>query len=267
MESDWDRWWRWEGWRRQRDPIDFRRWKSCSSRALRGLPVGRDRDGVAPRLLDATCGMGLHTVIQHELGFRVTGLDRSPVALALARDTLDEAGCQASLVLGDWAGAHALVGEQDVVFCDGLHQLPEPEAMEAALLGLRRTLRPGGALVFFQADPTDPDGGPEWCRHRFDNLPDTREAWCLSDGDEHCTLTVEKERASPTLILEHHTWQWRRGETSGIERATLTDCYTWDWNRIVPLLHACGFTRVESTVHDNVHGRQFRMNLAYAGSL
>ena len=51
--EDWDRYWRFEDFRRSCDPLDFRRWKRDSQRALRALHPGDE-----VRLLDATAGMG-----------------------------------------------------------------------------------------------------------------------------------------------------------------------------------------------------------------
>jgi SAM-dependent methyltransferase len=105
--------------------------------------------GVEPpaELLDAPCGYGRHSLALAEAGFRVTGVDRSPVLL-------EEAGRRS----GDsdwprWVQAdHRELPFEDASF-DAVFNLFSSlgyrgeEGDRATLAELRRALRPGGALV------------------------------------------------------------------------------------------------------------------------
>ena len=52
--------------------------------------------------LDVGCGHGRHLLLLASMGWRVTGLDWSPAALAIARQRLEEAGRHGNLVRGDF---------------------------------------------------------------------------------------------------------------------------------------------------------------------
>jgi SAM-dependent methyltransferase len=53
------------------------------------------------RILDLCCGFGRHTVPLARMGYRVTGLDLSPVLLAKARSAAQEAGVDVAFHQGD----------------------------------------------------------------------------------------------------------------------------------------------------------------------
>jgi len=97
-------------------------------------------------VLDLGCGTGSLSLLAAERGHRVTGVDRSPAMVALARTKL--AGRDAVFVVGDAAAPP--VGEQlfDVVLVRHvLWTLPAPGR---ALRHWRGLLRPGGRLVLVE---------------------------------------------------------------------------------------------------------------------
>ena len=65
---------------------------------------GLFRDGGVPahgRVLDLACGVGRHAIELAKLGYRVTGVDISPVFIERARELADEAGADVEFVVGD----------------------------------------------------------------------------------------------------------------------------------------------------------------------
>jgi SAM-dependent methyltransferase len=262
--NDWHTWWRWELFRRRVDPIDFRRWKADSSRELRRLPVGQDLDGRPPRLLDASCGMGFHALIQHELGFEVEACDACDLALASARALFAEAEAPIPAFAARWEDLGDLrPGRYDLIFNDEVHQLRPRAALLAVLRGFAGALRPGGALVFFFADAAKPDDGVNQAAWEWQHMDRDRLAWTARDGGLEVSLRVVAERAGDDLILEHHRYAIREdGQPDRHEATTMGKSYLWDWDSILPVLTEAGFDRFECHHFVNVHGRTYAMNLA-----
>ncbi|MFI6935136.1 class I SAM-dependent methyltransferase [Streptomyces sp. NPDC050287] len=120
-----------------RDPDVRRAW----AERLRGWLPGHAAD-----VLDLGCGTGSLSLLTAEQGHRVTGVDRSPNMVALARAKL--AGRDAVFLVGD--AAEPPVGEErfDVVLVRHvLWSLPDPGR---ALRHWRELLRPGGRLVLIE---------------------------------------------------------------------------------------------------------------------
>ncbi|WP_093911087.1 bifunctional 2-polyprenyl-6-hydroxyphenol methylase/3-demethylubiquinol 3-O-methyltransferase UbiG [Streptomyces sp. cf386] len=100
----------------------------------------------ASDLLDLGCGTGSLSLLAAEQGHRVTGVDRSPAMVDLARAKL--AGRDAAFLVGD--AAVPPVGEErfDVVLVRHvLWTLPDPARVLRHWAGL---LRPGGRLVLVE---------------------------------------------------------------------------------------------------------------------
>src|SRR5688572_16483203 len=105
--------------------------------------------GVSPGadVLDAPCGYGRHAVVLARAGYRVVGVDRSPVLLEEARQRAGE---------GEWPrwvqADHRDLPFEDASFDAALNLFSalgyRGEDGDRRTLGeLRRVLRPGGALV------------------------------------------------------------------------------------------------------------------------
>lgn len=132
-----------------RDPAVRRAWAA----RLRDWLPGRPGD-----VLDLGCGTGSLSLLAAEQGHRVTGVDRSPAMVTLARQKL--AGRDAVFLLGD--AASPPVGERRfdaVLVRHVLWALPHPARALRNWLGL---LRPGGRLVLVEGvwGSTDPVGIP-----------------------------------------------------------------------------------------------------------
>ncbi|MCO4697342.1 class I SAM-dependent methyltransferase [Streptomyces sp. RO-S4] len=108
---------------------------------LRDWLPGRPGD-----VLDLGCGTGSLSLLAAEQGHRVTGVDRSPAMVALARQKLG--GRHAVFLTGD-AAAPPVGGERydAVLVRHVLWTLPEPDR---ALRRWRDLLRPGGRLVLVE---------------------------------------------------------------------------------------------------------------------
>lgn len=76
---------------------------------VRQLPITQ-----FPRILDVCCGTGRHARKLATLGYEVTGVDRSEVALAEARQSI---GDGVEFIEGDMRTLDAVAGEFDAVIC------------------------------------------------------------------------------------------------------------------------------------------------------
>lgn len=251
----WDLYWRFELHRRAADPLDVRRWKRDSARALRVL---YPTEGV--RLLDATAGLGDHTVNLAEEGFDTEACDASPVALEATRAAVEAAGLDVPVFDARWESLER-PGRYDLIFHDALHWIYEPSALRAALRGLLDALKPGGALVFFFADAATPDEGAglEMLESDWEHMQAPREAWAHEVDTEHVTLSLSAERG-PDFIDEHHRYEVRGGEAHEL---TMRHVYRWDWHGLSPLLTEAGFVDARTDHFRNVKGRWFAMSRAF----
>lgn len=258
---DWDVFWKHELFRRQCDPLDFRRWKRDSQRELRQLYPG---DQV--RLLDSTAGLGDHTINLAEEGFWVEACDESPVALAAARRAVQAAGLSERVEIFDARWQDLQRRERyDLVFNDALHWVYEVEELRRVLRGLKSALVPGGALVFFFADAQEPDEGAglsvlEW---DWDRIERVRVEWDHVLEGHRETLMVRAERG-PDYIDEDHLYLVRDGENRAeLDALTMRRVYRWDWHALSRLLTDVGFVDLRSERFDNVKGYSFAMNRAH----
>jgi ubiquinone/menaquinone biosynthesis C-methylase UbiE len=103
--------------------------------------------GKGAEILDCPTGFGRHAHVLAQDGYRVTGLDRSPVLLAEAERRRGDAEWP-RLVHGDYRQLPFEDGSFDAVFdlFSSLGYLERDEDV-GVLRGFRRVLRPGGTLV------------------------------------------------------------------------------------------------------------------------
>lgn len=266
LGTDWDLYWRYERLHRRYDPLDFRRWKRASQRALRELFPG---EGV--RVLDSTAGLGDHTVNLAELGFEVEACDASAEARDATREALRAAGLAERVPVLDarWEGLGASCPERyDLIFNDAIHWIDDAAEMHDALVGLRGALRASGALVFFFADPSEPDEGAGLRNLAWDreSVPAHRLYWehPLEAGGSVTHLRVAA--AGERHLDEHHLYVVRDGEGGArLEATTLRRVYRWDWHAMTRALARAGYVDVEGKHFVNDAGHGFSMNLARRG--
>jgi SAM-dependent methyltransferase len=119
-------------------------------------------EGIEPgRALDVACGEGRNAVWLAELGWQVTGIDFSDVALGKAAELARARGVEVEWVAGDVLVHEPAPGAFDLVAVLYL-QLPHDE-LARALRRAARAVAPGGALIVLGHDtrnPTDGYGGP-----------------------------------------------------------------------------------------------------------
>lgn len=256
---DWDRYWRFELFRRRCDPLDFRRWKRDSQRELKALYPGR------PRLLDSTAGLGDHTVNLAEEGFDVDACDTSPIAREAVRSALDAAGLDVPVLDVPWAELGDRPDRYDLVFNDALHWIYEEDELRRALEGMFAALRPGGALVYFFADDKEPDedAGQRTLRWDWERMERARIAWEHTRDARTVSLTLVAERGHD-YIDEHHLYHHREGSAPAqLESLTMRRVYRWDHFHLTPLLEDVGFVSIRSDHFRNVKGHTFAMNRAF----
>ncbi len=256
---DWDTYFRYELLHRRHAPVDFRRWKRASQRALRALHPG------TVRVLDATAGLGDHTVNLAELGFLTEATDASPVAREATAKAVAAAGVEVPIHGARWENLGTDLGQRfDLIFNDAIHWIDGEEAMHAALVGTREALAPGGALVFFFADARmpEPEAGLSILGWDTEHLARHELAWSHPDGDAEVTHVVVREHA-PRHIDEHHLYVTRTRSEKSLQSLIMRRIYAWDWSAMTRALERAGFTDVKSDVFENDHGSSVALNRAF----
>ena len=108
------------------------------------------RIGPGSDVLDAACGTGIDAAVLAHRGFHVQAADGSEAMVGVAAARFRREGVAIPVQRCLWADLPAAIGERfDVVLCTGnaLVHAAGRDAMVAALIGLRRTARPGGHVV------------------------------------------------------------------------------------------------------------------------
>ena len=96
------------------------------------------------KALDIGCGIGGYLRYLQERGFAVTGLDNSPTAADLARETAPEA----NLVLADMFSYEIPTGEYDFIYSISAIHHGRKEQIRSAVARIREALVPGGRVLF-----------------------------------------------------------------------------------------------------------------------
>ena len=148
-----------------------------------------------PRLLDLGCGPGLYAERFAAAGYRVTGVDFSPVSVGYARQSAERKKLGITYLCADYLTA-GLPDNTDfavMIYCD---YGALPAADRAALLGrLYRCLRPGGRLLL-----------DVFSRRRYDAFRAGR-AWTPQEsggfwsGGPHVVLSARR-KYPPDVTLE-----------------------------------------------------------------
>jgi SAM-dependent methyltransferase len=111
----------------------------------------RDRaDGETSELLDFACGIGTQAIGLAALGYRVTGTDLSPAAVARARTEAAQRGLRLRFEQADMRAVDRVVdGPFDVVLAadNALPHLACEDEIRHAVSSLSTILRPGGLFL------------------------------------------------------------------------------------------------------------------------
>lgn len=259
--SAWDVLLHFERSHRAHAPVDFRRWKRASQRALRALFPGSD-----VRVLDATAGLGDHTVNLAELGFLVTAGDASQVAREATLAACTAAGLEVPVLDVRWetlGTSHP--SAFDLIFHDAIHWIEYEAVMHEVLQSLRAALRPGGALAFFFADFRDPNPGAGERVRLWDlqNMARHELAYREPYEDGHVTKTIVRVPVND-VVQEHHLFVIEAPEKEPrLESAMLTRIYRWDFAAMQEIALRAGFSRLEGHLFENDKGHPTTMCLAY----
>jgi SAM-dependent methyltransferase len=252
---DWDLYWRWEIFRRGCDPLDFRKWKRDSARALATLHPGA-------YLLDSTAGLGDHTVNLAEEGFVVEACDTSRVAREATTRAIADASLDVRVIDADWRELGR--DRYDVIFNDAIHWTYDEADLRAFCRGFFDALRPGGAFVFFFADAAKPHEGAglEILAWDWEHMDHERTAWRHRANELEVALSIRCDRGAD-FIDEHHAYTITEGGVVRTETLVMRRVYRWDWHAISRVLREVGFVDPRSDHFPNVKGYTFAMSRAF----
>ncbi|MEU8818122.1 class I SAM-dependent methyltransferase [Actinoplanes sp. NPDC048796] len=149
----------------------------------------------APRVLDFGCGTGRLAIAMARAGHEVTGVDPAPASLAAARR---KPGAElVRWVEGSYEVLPALSFDAALLTSHVAQFLVVDEEWSSALRALRRSLLPGGRLIFDSRDPVY----REWERW---NPADSRRVIVRPDGDVVHAWTEVNGRNEGTISFTHH---------------------------------------------------------------
>lgn len=138
--------------------------------------------GLTPgKALDVACGEGRHALWLAEQGWQVTALDFSSIGLAKAQQIAQKRGLDVRWVEHDVTTPMDNLGVFDLVSVIFLHT--DPRSRELWFAHVRRSVAPGGLLVYIGHDPDNIErgsGGPG----RLEVLPYAAEVAGLLPGFE-----------------------------------------------------------------------------------
>ena len=192
----------------------------------------------ARKVIDVGCGTGTVTVAMVKIGREVVGADPSEAMLSVARAKPNAEGVR--WIVSDAASLPPL--DADLVTMTGnvAQIFLEDSDWSDALAGIRRSLRPGGVLVFESRNPLDRPW-ERWDREHTHGVLDTSEGR-VDSWLEVIDVSADRvrfvghnvfERTGEDVVAES-TLRFRSpGELSGsLEQADFViDSVYGDWNR------------------------------------
>lgn len=177
-------------------------------------------EGRGRQALDLACGTGVMTMLMHELGFRVAGLDFTEAMMARARRKAEQADAEILFLARDAEATFEPDGHYDAIIARHLvWTLVEPGR---AFDEWFRILKPGGRLLIIDGDFVR--------KHWLERLMPLLDRVFGKRTDGHSLLTPEQWQAHHRIVEQIH---FRDGVRS-------TD--------VVGLLEAAGFDDIRRDV-------------------
>jgi len=121
-------------------------WDSVVSFVFRNAPRDRPRSEVS--ILEVGCGTGSNLWFMAREGFRAAGIDASPSAIAAAKARMEVESLQVDLRVGSFAELPFPDASFDLAVDRGSLTCVGDSVVRQAIKELRRTLKPGGLLLF-----------------------------------------------------------------------------------------------------------------------
>jgi SAM-dependent methyltransferase len=230
----------WEWFRRSQWIDHFRDTKLLLRDAVAGLL--RERGLADGLLLDCSCGLGSQALTFAEAGLRVTGSDRSGLAVSCAAKMARNQGREIDFFQAMWQELPARTMQRfGAVFCDALSWLHTDEEMAVALRGLRGVLQSGGVLIF-QGAPAGSDeaGSRRDSEVWWSSVPGASLRWRHTEGPVSCTALSVPARGEDYI-------DWRllylieENGTQRLEHVTMRESLRWNAKRFAEMARACGF--------------------------
>lgn len=243
----WETFHRWDWFRLEQWRYTFRedwgaRWggSPAAFKRILGNPEGK-------LALNAGCGLGLKTIMMHELGIDVLGCDKCNYAVERARELATMEGQQIEFFTSRWSELPTTTRLQyDAVFNDALCWTLTRERFEEVLRGFYGVLKPKGMLVFVGA----PEGATE-----HDSIKALEESWSVRPRfniewshrveSTACTCILSRERAAD-YINNNYLFLIEENGRQRLETATIREPYYWHRLVLEYLFAQAGFSRLET---------------------
>ncbi len=215
--------------------------------------------------LDSSCGLGLKTIIMHEIGIDVVGSDQSEFAIEKARELSRFEGHHIEFFPARWRELPSKTKLQfDAIFNDALSWVVTREDLEFALRGFLGALKPKGVLVFVGApEGTTVHESMEKLDREWESKPRFSIEWQHTEDDITCTSLLARERRED-FIDEHHLFLIEGPEGQRLETATIREPVYWQWGLLKEMILQAGFSRVETREFLGMGkgGSNFTLNIA-----
>ena len=155
-------------------------------------------EGLTPgRALELACGLGGNAVWLARVGWKVTAMDYSAVAIDKARQLAVEQGVAIEFVVAD-ATSYVPQNQYDLITCFYIQLFPTQRAN--MLANISKILTPGGTLIFVGHDKTGSPSG--WSEEDLTSLttPEEIVAELPELQIEHAAVLSHDDGSSNTVV-------------------------------------------------------------------